>query len=609
VRASLPLRGRILIFTVLPIVALTFATLWVVNRNITHQVEQGIRDDLRRASAVVENVLNGRVRALTLAGGVVVRDPKFFSVLTLPGNWHDADLRATVAGVARDFNSITQADLFDVVDAQGHVLASVGHQTSDEAAVSKMVTTALRGNAVSGIMARPGALDQVMVLPVHAGGRVIGALLLGSEINAALASQLRDLTRSEVSFFAPGSVLASTLQRPSDRQAMTRAVAALGDLTDALPKQGMLLDVRNAGQTQLTLIGRLPLSQEGDGQVFVMQRSFEQETAFLRKMQVGLIELGALALVIALAAGLLVAHRITSPVSQLVRGAVEMERGNYGYPVEVRSRDEIGYLAERFRDMRENQRTLVSNLAEVARVRSEFISVASHELRTPISVIRGFEELMEGGSLGPVTPDQTEALTAIRGSVGTLSRIAEDATRMSQIEGSGLELSPSECDVRQRVLEAVEAARADAPDRRVELVLDVPQDLGTTHLDGARFSVAIANLVRNGIRFTPDRGRVEVRARRSTAALEISVSDTGVGIQPERQQHLFERSFMVRDSLHHHSSSRLEFNSAGLGMGLSIAAGIIKAHGGSLLVESTPGKGSIFTVLIPLAGAERRRAA
>jgi signal transduction histidine kinase len=609
VRAALRLRGRILIFTVLPIVALTFATLWVVNRNITRQVEQGIRDDLHRASAIVENVLDGRVRALTLAGGVVVRDPKFFSALTLPGNWHDAELRATVAGVARDFNTITQADLFEVVDAQGHVLASVGHEASEGAAVGSMVTSALRGNAVSGIMAGRGSLDQVIVLPVHAGGRVIGALLLGTEVNATLAVEVQDLTRSEVSFYAPGSVLTTTLARPVDREAMKRAVAALGDLTDALPEHGMLLDVRSAGHTQLTLIGRMPLSQGGAGQVFVMQRSLEDETAFLREMQVGLMELGGLALIIALAAGLLVAHRITSPVSQLVRGAEEMERGNYGYPVQVKSRDEIGYLADRFRDMRENQRTLVSNLAEVARVRSEFISVASHELRTPISVIRGFEELMEEGSLGPVTPDQFEALTAIRGSVGTLSRIAEDATRMSQIESSGLELSPSECDLRQRLLEAIEAARADAPGRHVGIEVDVPKDLGTAHIDGPRFGVAVANLVRNGIRFTPDHGRVELRARRSAAGLEVTVSDNGVGIEPERQQHLFERSFMVRDSLHHHSSSRLEFNSAGLGMGLSIAAGIVKAHGGSVMVESTPGKGSVFTILIPLAGGERRRAA
>jgi signal transduction histidine kinase/flavin-binding protein dodecin len=609
VRASLPLRGRILIFTVLPIAALTFATLWVVNRNITHQTEQGIHDDLHRASAIIENVLNGRARALALAGGVVVRDPKFFSVLTLPGNWHDAELQATVAGVARDFNSITQADLFEVVDVQGHVLASVGHEASDAAAVANMVAAALRGNPVSGIMAGRGTLDQVYVAPVHAGGRVIGALLLGSEINAALAGELQRLTRSQVSFYAPGSVLASTLQRPSDRQAMTRAILALGDLTDALPEHGMLLDVRNDGQTLLTLIGRLPLSLEGEGQVFVMQRSLEEETAFLRAMQVGLMELGGLALVIALAAGLLVAHRITSPVSQLVRGAEEMERGNYAYPVEVRSADEIGYLAERFRDMREKQRTLVSNLAEVARVRSEFISVASHELRTPISVIRGFEELMEAGALGPVTSDQHEALTAIRGSVGTLSRIAEDATRMSHIEGSGLQLSPSECDLRQRVLEAVEAARADGPGRRVTVEVDAPRDLGTAVIDGTRFGVAVANLVRNAIRFTPDHGRVEVRARRGEGTLEVAVSDNGVGIEPERQQHLFDRSFMVRDSLHHHSSSRLEFNSAGLGMGLSIAAGIIQAHRGSLLVESTPGVGSVFTVMIPLPTAKQQEAA
>ncbi len=603
------LRTRILAFTALPIATLTLATLWTVNRRISHQVDTAVHDDLRRASAVVENVLNARMRALTLAGDVIVRDPKFFSVLTLPGTWRDPELRATVAGVARDFNGITRADLFEVMDAKGHVLASVGREYSERAALAELMPPALAGHSASGIMAGSGTLDQVLVEPVLAGGRVIGVLLLGSEMGSGIASELRRLTRSDVSFCAPRATLVSTLGIERDRAELARAVRNLGDLVEAIPRGGVMFVVKAPGKTYLTFLGQLPLSEPGREQVYVMQRSLEAETAFLRAMQLGLIELGGIGLLVALLAGSFIAHRVTSPVRQLVRGAEEMERGNYDYPLDVRGQDELGYLATRFVDMRHKQRSVVTSLEEVARIRSEFISVASHELRTPISVIGGYQELMQEGALGPVSEDQREALTAIGVHVRTLARIAEDATRMTQIKEQGMEISCSECDLMGIISKAVSDARADAPGRRVAIELDTPDELGSATLDGARIGVAVANLIRNGIRFTPDGGRVEVRARRGEVDLEIAVADTGVGIDPARQSLLFERSFMVQDSLNHHSSHTLEFNSAGMGMGLSIASGIVRAHGGTLLVESHPGAGSVFTILLPIASANMLEAA
>jgi signal transduction histidine kinase len=609
VKPRLSLRARILIFTVLPIVTLTFATLWIVNHRITTQVEQGMRDDLRRASAVVGNVLDARAHTLALAGDVIVRDPRFFSVLTIPGSWRDEQLRSTVAGVARDFNVLTQADLFEVMDTHGHLLASVGRRTSDEAGRDALVQDALEDRPVSGILVSGTSHFQALVVPVQAGGRVIGALLLGSQIDAPLADELRALTRSEVTFLSRGVGTASTLEREDDREAVLRTVANLARVPNALPSHGALLEVQVRDHTYLTLVGAIPQATPGQDQIYVMQRSLDVEMGFLREIQFGLIELGGIALIVALLAGMLIAQRITSPVQQLVRGAEEMERGNYDYPLEVRSADEIGYLASRFRDMRQKQRAVVSSLEEVARIRSEFISVASHELRTPISIIRGFEELMAQGNLGAITDDQREALAAIRRSVGTLTRIAEDATRMSHIEDSAMTLAPTPCEIARVVQDAAEAAKNDAPSRRVQLVLELEPNLGEASVDRPRLAIAIANLIRNGIRFTPDGGRVTVRARRGDVELEIAVQDTGVGIEPERQQHLFEHAFMVRDSANHHSSSSLEFNSAGLGMGLSIASGIVNAHGGTILVESLPGHGSTFTILLPLAAAAPRLAA
>jgi signal transduction histidine kinase len=164
-------------------------------------------------------------------------------------------------------------------------------------------------------------------------------------------------------------------------------------------------------------------------------------------------------------------------------------------------------------------------------------------------------------------------------------------------------LTRTEREVASLIEFAVDEARADGPGRSVDVRCVIDPGVGTAFVDGPRLGQAVANLVRNGIRFTQDGGQVLVEAKREPTALVITVTDNGVGIPREKLRHVFERSPLVRDSLHHHSSSTLEFNSAGLGLGLSIASGIVNAHGGSINVESEPGVGSRFTIRIPLKEA------
>lgn len=276
-----------------------------------------------------------------------------------------------------------------------------------------------------------------------------------------------------------------------------------------------------------------------------------------------------------------------------------MERGNYDFPLGVHARDEIGRLAARFEVMRERQRDHVKSLEETARLKSEFISVASHELRTPITVIRGFHELMDQESLGSLSGGQRQAVDAIGHSLVTLERIAENATRMSQIEEDRLTIHREVHEVGRLIDEAVSAALAQAYARQVRVERDVSADAGSVWVDGPRLAQALTHLISNGIRFTPDHGCVTIRAVHTENELVLEVRDTGVGIPPDKLGHIFERSFIVRDSRHHHSSSRLEFNSAGLGLGLSIARGIVVAHGGSIQVASESGRGTTFTLRIP----------
>ena len=117
----------------------------------------------------------------------------------------------------------------------------------------------------------------------------------------------------------------------------------------------------------------------------------------------------------------------------------------------------------------------------------------------------------------------------------------------------------------------------------------------------------VANLVRNGIRFTPDGGTVEVSALREGSTLVIDVTDSGIGISEDQARVLFDPAVMIRDSKRHHSSDTLEFNSEGLGLGLSIARGIVEFHGGTIEVKSALGRGSRFRVRIPIDAARRDR--
>jgi signal transduction histidine kinase len=593
----LRLRWKLLAFTALAPVLLALGTLWLVNRNVSGHLQENIHEACARRTC--SNMLSARADALGVTAQVIVCD-RASLVLTLPAAPGDTQYRATVRGVARDFHAITQSDLLEVLDRNGRLLASVGRSASTPATRAHLVRRALEGEPASGILVEKDAQFQATVTPVVAGGRVVGVLVLGAEIGEGLASRLRGLTHSEVTFVSDHQPTGSTVAEDSDRAALMDAVQ-----TADLDSQGdALTEVEGGSATYLTLVRRIPGSDARGRQLYVLQRPLDIETAFLRQVQSGLGQLGMLAILAALIVGLIVSERITRPVLMMVRGAEEMKNGNYDFPLQIKSEDEIGYLAERFQEMREHEKDYVESLEEVARVKSEFISIASHELRTPISVIKGFVELFSNGTLGATSEEQRNALAAIERSLRSLTRIAEDATRVAQIESDRLVLALDDHDVESLVRQAVSIAAGDAPDRDLSITTEVEAGLPTARVDGPRLTQALANLVRNAIRFTPNGGSIEVRGLRERDQLILRVKDSGIGIPKEKMDEVLRRSFSVRDSLNHHSSGTLEFNSAGLGLGLTLARGIVEAHGGVIEAESTPDRGSTFAIRVPYHAAE-----
>ena len=604
------LRQKILFLALFTPVILGLATLFTVSRNVnTHVHSSSIHESLEHTEAVLENMMRARSRGLVGDGRVIARDPRFFSLLTLKAGQRDQNFAATVRGMAKDFNRIVQKSIFEIYDRRGQLSVSVGEASSKLAFNSPPMRAALKGLTPQLVLGDPTGQYQVALVPVMANGQVVGVLLLGETIGAELARDLKSQMRCEVTFLTGNTVTGSSLQSPGDRGALMLALrgwrkSPAADLT-VMPVQ----QVRAANNLYLTLVRRIPLSDPHDQKLYVVQRAFDVETAFLHAMEKDMAVLAIIGFLAALITGLVFSAQILGPIQSLVRGAREMEKGNYDHPLNIKRGDELGYLADRFVDMRQRERAYLGSLEQAGRLKSHFLSIASHELRTPISVLIGYRDLLAGGQLGPINDQQKEVLETMQRHLERLTRLAEDAAQFARVKSERVVPSFDTHDVTALLRRAVTLAQTVGLNRQVDVKLECDPGLTTIEADGAGLEKALVQLISNGIRFTPDGGRVRIEAREREDQLCVRIEDTGVGIDPERLSAMMAGEFAVPEAGNYRSPSGLEFNAAGLGLGLPIARSIIEAHGGTITAKSLRGSGSTFVVEIPLSQGEDTKAA
>jgi signal transduction histidine kinase len=216
------------------------------------------------------------------------------------------------------------------------------------------------------------------------------------------------------------------------------------------------------------------------------------------------------------------------------------------------------------------------------RLRHEFLAMASHELRNPVAAIKGHAQLMR--RRGSYNERSVEAIVA---QADQLRRLIDDLLLASQIEADRLDLSVEETDLVAEARAAAEAARAERPALRVEAPPEPIVVLGDQH----RLRQVLANLLTNAIKYSPDGSEVVLRVARAGGEARVTVADRGVGIQPEALPHLFDRFFRAEGA-----AARAQ----GLGLGLYITRRIVEAHGGTVGAESELGRGSTFTVVLPV---------
>jgi signal transduction histidine kinase len=238
-----------------------------------------------------------------------------------------------------------------------------------------------------------------------------------------------------------------------------------------------------------------------------------------------------------------------------------------------------------------------SHQLEVAnKHKSDFLANMSHELRTPLNAIIGFSEVLIEKMFGEVNEKQLDYLNDIHSSGKHLLSLINEILDLSKIEAGRMELDLSEVNVPDTLSSAMTLVRERAQNHGITLSLDVDPQVGAVHADARKVKQVVLNLLSNAVKFTPDGGRVAVRATLDTDCVEVAVRDTGIGIAPEDQAAVFEEFTQVgRDY-----TKKAE----GTGLGLALTKRIVELHGGRIWLESAPGEGSTFAFTLPLMQAK-----
>ena len=327
----------------------------------------------------------------------------------------------------------------------------------------------------------------------------------------------------------------------------------------------------------------------------------------LRDMQVHLWRSLLLSALVSLAAvglvylfSLRIKHVLVEPIALLGRTAREVsETKDYSLRARKVSEDELGMFTDSFNQMleqiqkqdREIQASRLEAL-QASQLKDEFLATLSHELRTPMTPILGWAQILQRSSNDPAKVLQ--AAEVIERNARAQNRIVDDLLDMSRIISGKVRLDVRVTDVAAIVEAALDTVSAAAQARGIALESDVEPGLARVRADPHRLQQVLWNLLSNAIKFTGSGGRVDIEVRRAGANVEIAVRDTGQGISPTFLPHVFER-FRQADS----SNTR---HHAGLGLGLAIVKELVELHGGSVRAHSDgSGQGSTFTVSLPIA--------
>jgi signal transduction histidine kinase len=372
------------------------------------------------------------------------------------------------------------------------------------------------------------------------------------------------------------------LTRQEVREALTTGMGVSTRLSDtvgirmlnlALPVRTPQTDSRVLGVVRLSL----PLTE------------IEARHRDLRRMLAA--SLGA-AFLFSLVLSYAIARGVTRPLADIVAAAQRIARGEFHQKIRVTSTSEVARLAEILNQMAASLEENIRNLHRLEQVRKDFVANVSHELRTPLTAIRGYVEALQDG--GKNQPEQLDRfLDIIRAHADRLNLIITDLLLLSKIESGQAPLKQEPVALAGLIDRTVGLLHHLIEKKHHTVAVNIPSDLPPILGDEERLGQVFSNLLDNAVKYTLEHGTITISALAGKKFVEVGVADTGIGIPPQDIPRIFERFYRVDKA----RSREL----GGTGLGLAIVKHLVEGHGGTVSVESSPGKSTTFFVKLPTA--------
>ncbi len=353
---------------------------------------------------------------------------------------------------------------------------------------------------------------------------------------------------------------------------------------------------------------------QGDGMFVITSVVTDKAFAGVLDLRTIFIIITVLILAISTLVVFFVARSISKPITELDNAARRITKGDFAAPVEIRTSDEIGELAQRFDEMRKSITTRTEeilkkdaelneaykSLIESDKSKDEFISMISHELKTPIVPIKLYSDmLLKTEFMGNLNEKQTKAIETMKKSVEKIEVLVSDMLDIHKLKIERLRLSKTNIDVHEIIDQAMSEMLPLAKTKNVNLVSEISVT-GTVFCDSKRIGQVICNLIKNSIDFVPENGgKIILRAENSqihrtgdpNSYSLFTVEDNGIGIPADKIENLFKKFYQV--------DTTFSRKHGGTGLGLAICKGIIEAHGGKIWIDEENEKGATFKFTIP----------
>jgi signal transduction histidine kinase len=455
----------------------------------------------------------------------------------------------------------------------------------------------------------PQGSQIIGVAPVFASNEnvLLGVVVATFYMDQPYIDNISQIINTDVAIVKDNAVIVSTI----DPDAGFESLINQGWLRSADTPS---INVKYSDNQEYRLLGHpLVISGAEQGSVLVAQ-PVENLYAVSRNIQTILLTVTGVFGLTALWFWIAAFLAFTRPLAQLTQATTNMSQGNLDQSVPTSYlffRDEITILSENFNSMAKNLKDLLTSLEERVEQRtrelaeahdeavaankskSEFVSVVSHELKLPMTSIKGYSDLMLSGATGQLNENQVNFLNTIRNNVNRMATLVSDLADISRIESGNLRLEPREVPVWDVIDEVVTLTRTQVTQKNQTVAVNIPDELPKAWCDRNRLAQILTNLVSNANKYTQEGGAIIVHATRQDDMIQIKVEDNGLGMTPEDQQKLFSKFFRSADDKVREAP--------GTGLGLSITKNLIELQGGKIWFESEFRKGTSFYFTVPVS--------